>query len=153
MNKIQNNTEFFDDGIDWALLIGEPRDKFYTSANTLHYQVFDYVPDYVREYAKKNFHFYALSTMKQMPGQFIPNHTDKYYYFKNKYNLETTENIVRYCVMLQDWQPGHYFEIDGKPWTNWKRGEYCILKTGIPHRSANAGSVPKYTSQITGILK
>jgi hypothetical protein len=91
--------------------------------------------------------------IKQFPGQFIPRHKDKHYKFKSKNKGCDPKKILRYCIFLEDWKPGHYFEYDDKPIKTWSRGDIFVLEQGIFHRSANAGTVPKYTAQITGILK
>jgi len=40
-----------------------------------------------------------------------------------------------------------------QPIVNWKKGDYVELKEGVLHRGSNSGNVPKYTAQITGVLK
>ena len=88
---------------------------------------------------------------KQPPGNFIPNHRDRYWMFKQEHKVK--KDIIRYCVFLEDWKPGHYMDIEGKPIIKWKRGQFCILKEGIWHRGSNSGIEYKYTAQITGLLK
>ena len=91
--------------------------------------------------------------MKQPPGSFIPRHRDKHYRFKSKNKKTNAKKIIRYCVFLSDWKPGHYFEYDDKPIQPWKKGDILVLEKDVYHRSANAGTTFKYTAQITGGLK
>ena len=88
-----------------------------------------------------------------MPNMLIPLHKDKYYYFRKKFNISKNQNIFRVQIFLQDWMPGHYFEIEKKPIVKWHAGHYILLDKTMDHRSANVGKVPKYTAQVTGILK
>ena len=152
LGTLPNPTEFIDEGYEWILHTGRPRSEFYNDHNTLHYQIFGQVPDYIEECAKENFKIYATSIIKQNPGMIIPTHTDTYYYFKTQHNAED-EKIVRWCVFLDDWHPGHYFDMNGKPIVDWKRGDYVELNEGIQHTGSNCGSIPKYTAQITGVKK
>ena len=144
--------QFIDNGWEWELTYGYPQDKDYTDANTKMFQCVDNAPDKVIEYADRHFRKYSLTMIKQPPAQFVPEHKDKYYLFQQKYNLEDNSQIVRYCVFLEDRKPGHYFEVDGKPLIDWKAGDVAVLRPGIYHRSANAGTEFKYTAQITGLL-
>jgi hypothetical protein len=52
---------------------------------------------------------------------------------------------------MEDWKSGHYFEIDGKPLVQWKRGDYAIWNYDVPHMAFNMGIEPRYTIQITGM--
>lgn len=148
-----NLEKFIDKDFDWQLNYGYPQNKFYTNNNTELFQCFDNAPTPLLDFAKKTFLKYSITMIKQPPGNFIPNHVDKYYMFKKKFNISDNEDIVRYCIFLEDWMPGQYFEVNDVPFLNWKKGDICILKQGIYHRSANAGDTNKYTAQITGVLK
>ena len=109
------------------------------------------IPQYIIDTAKENFTIFSTSIIKQNPGMVIPEHSDTYYMFKKKHGIDT--EIVRWCIFLQDWQPGHYFDLKGKPMLEWKKGDYVELKEGILHRGSNSGLNPKYTAQITGVKK
>lgn len=151
LRRIPNPTKFTDKNYDWKFLYAAPHDKFYTKSKTKHYQVFGKVPQYIKKFAKDNFIKYSTSIIKQPPGNFIPNHRDRYWMFKQEHKVK--KDIIRYCVFLEDWKPGHYMDIEGKPIIKWKRGQFCILKEGIWHRGSNSGIEYKYTAQITGLLK
>ena len=152
LKNISTATEFVDDyTYDWVCHTSPDRSESYNDHNTIHYQIFDRVPEYIFNTANQHFDKFSTSIIKQNPGMFIPEHTDTYFKFKNEYNINN--HIIRWCVFLQDWQPGHYFDVIGLPIVEWKKGDYVELKEGVPHRSSNSGKVPKYTAQITGVKK
>lgn len=144
--------KFIDEGYDWKASTGYPQDEFFNDSNTNFHQSFDQAPSSVINFAKEKFSKYSLTMIRQPQGQFVPVHKDKYYMFKKKHNLESNKDIVRYCIFLEDWKPGHYFEINGKPFVEWSAGDIAVLRPEIYHRSVNAGTELKYTVQITGIL-
>jgi hemerythrin len=145
--------KFVDKGYEWILHYGYPQDEHYDNKNTELYQTFDTAPKEIIEYAKLHFQEnYSITMIKQMPGHFIPRHKDKHYKFKSKNKSCNHKKILRYCIFLEDWKPGHYFEYDDKPIKPWSRGDIIVLEPGVYHRSVNAGTVPKYTAQITGLL-
>ena len=45
---------------------------------------------------------------------------------------------------------GTAFEIAGKGFINWSRGDYVWWRNGVPHFAGNIGTEPRYTMQITG---
>ena len=149
LKSIPNVTKFIDKGYKWKPMYGYPQNKVYTNANTKLYEVFDVVPKYIKKYADKHFKIYSMSMIKQPPGQIIPEHNDTYYKFKKKHNID--KNVVRFCIFLEDWKPGHCFEINNKSIAHWKAGNYLVLKH--KHRGANIGNKFKYTAQITGVLQ
>ncbi len=148
MNIEFNN--FTDKGWDWKQGFGYPQDEFYTDANTKYYKCMDTAPDGIMKYADENFSNYSVSMVKQPPGNFIPYHTDGFFIFKERFGED--KPICRYQIFLEDWQPGHYFEVEGKSWAGWKKGDVCVLENER-HVSGNAGGTYKYTAQITGTLK
>ena len=149
--KIKNFTE---SNYTWILQYGYPQDEYYDNSNTFFYQSFDEAPDEIYKFANKYFlPNYSITMMKQPPGSFIPRHRDKHYRFKSKNKKINSNKIVRYCVFLSEWKPGHYFEYNDKPIKPWSRGQILVLEKDIYHRSANAGTQFKYTAQITGVLK
>jgi len=95
-------------------------------------------------YKNLTFTFYKMSTLEIMPE-----HSDHYRtyikLFQPKY-----ENVHRILIMLEDWKPGHYLEIDGVGITSWIAGDYFIWKNDCKHAAANIGIEDRYTLQITG---
>ena len=97
----------------------------------------------------------SVSSLLQSPGHVVPIHRDTFFKIKQSHDTKG-KTIVRAFIYLQDWAIGHFvqYENDGA-WhtsTDWKRGDGFIWDSSILHLSANAGLLPKYTLQISGIL-
>jgi len=88
--------------------------------------------------------FYKMKTLEIMPS-----HSDKYFKFQELFNVPSNK-ICRVILMLEDWKPGHYFELDGKGYVNWRKGDYFKWFNDCKHAAANIGIEDRYTLQITG---
>lgn len=94
----------------------------------------------------------------QLPGQVFIKHIDSCtsirgnsasedanYYFKHP------EKLARFLIALEDWQMGHMFAFGNTYWKQWKAGDIVHHSwIDIPHCTANASHVPRYTLQVTG---
>lgn len=89
------------------------------------------------------FTFYKMNTLEIMPE-----HVDHFNTYAKIHEVEK-KNIIRILVMLENWKPGHYLEIDGIGITNWISGDYFVWENDVPHAAANIGIEPRYTLQIT----
>ena len=72
---------------------------------------------------------------------------------KNCIDVEDVNKICRILIFLDDWKSGHYFELNGVPYTN---GLKVITFGGVgmtPHIAANLGVEDRYTMQITATLE
>ena len=87
--------------------------------------------------------------MHQLSGQ-PPSHVDTFYMVSKKFVVDPNE-CCRVNVFLEDWESGHYFEINETPVLQWQRGDAIIIEKDEPHLSGNFGMKPKYTMQITGV--
>jgi|TARA_B100001105_G_C22370934_1_gene435005 hypothetical protein len=101
---------------------------------------------------------YSVVTVnKLMPGCFIGPHNDTLYKLKKKVKDEghETEEMEAYRInmFLQDRLMGHYFEMDGDTWLDYKRGDYTIIDPNKIHLVANLGYQQRFTMQITGYAK
>ena len=56
----------------------------------------------------------------------------------------------RVLLFLEDWKPGHYFEMNSIGYTDWNAGDYVEWDCTVPHAASNIGIEPRYTLQITG---
>ena len=92
------------------------------------------------------FVFYRMDTLDIMPP-----HVDHFQTYVKLFKVNI-ENVYRAVVFLEDWKPGHYFEIDSKGCINWSAGDYVLWGSDIEHAAANIGTDPRYTLQITGTL-
>lgn len=139
---------------NWIPQYGYPQDEYYDNRNTIFYQSFDEAPIEIIKFAEEKFEKkYSITMIKQPPSSFIPRHRDKHYKFRSKNKKINYNKVVRYCIFLEDWKPGQYFEYDDKPIAIWSKGDILVLSKDVYHRSVNAGTQFKYTAQITGILK
>lgn len=99
--------------------------------------------DIFYNYKNPTFTFYKMSTLDIMPE-----HSDHYNTYMKLYGAEY-KNVHRILVMLEDWKPGHYLEIDGTGIVNWIAGDYFIWENDCKHAAANIGVEDRYTLQIT----
>lgn len=83
-------------------------------------------------------------------GDILPVHQDHYITYQRVFDIKDTKQIWRSIVFMENWSSGHYFEIDGKPFTKWCAGDYVAWNYDVPHMAANIGLTPRYTMQITG---
>jgi hypothetical protein len=95
------------------------------------------------DFKNMTFTFYRMNTLEIMPE-----HTDHYRTYLKLYDAKY-ENVHRILVMLDDWKPGHYLEIDGTGIVNWIAGDYFVWENSTPHAASNIGTEPRYSLQIT----
>lgn len=86
------------------------------------------------------------------PGKILPYHSDTYLKYIEHYKITDKSKIHRAIIFLEDWMPGHVFEVDGHPVYNYTKGTYVLWQNSTPHLAANIGPHNRYTLQITGIL-
>lgn len=92
--------------------------------------------------------FYRMTT-----GTVMPVHIDLYKRYIEVFKLQGREpSIRRALLLLEDWKPGHYLEVDGIPYVNWRAGDTVEWVYDTPHMAANIGLEDRYTLQITGHL-
>jgi hypothetical protein len=110
-------------------------------------------PHWMSEFKKhySGWKHFSWSVYKMTPGCVLPNHSDTYDRFKHIYNVPNAESIYRSIIFLEDWQSGHYFEIDHVPFTNWTAGTVVTWQNDTVHLAANVGMTDRYTLQITGV--
>ena len=88
--------------------------------------------------------FYRMDTCN-----ILPYHRDTYSYYRKLFNISDPTTIYRAIIFLEDWKPGHYFEIENTPIVQWKAGQWVMWNYDAPHMAANLGLDPRYTVQIT----
>jgi hypothetical protein len=90
--------------------------------------------------------FYRMKT-----GTVLPVHSDLYKRYIEVFDLQCREHTIhRALVFLEDWKPGHYFEVNGAPTVDWRAGSVVEWVYDTPHMAANIGLEDRYTLQITG---
>lgn len=93
----------------------------------------------------------GTSYYKMNPGKILPYHSDTYARYIDYNKIDNPQSIHRAIVFLEDWKPGHIFEIDGFPINNYTAGTFVLWQYDTPHMAANLGEEDRYTLQITGI--
>ena len=83
------------------------------------------------------------------PAVILPNHKDTYIRYKELFNC-SLNNVERAIIFLEDWQSGHYFEIENTPIIEWNMGDYVWWKGNAEHMAANVGATKRYTLHLTG---
>jgi hypothetical protein len=109
------------------------------------------MPDYIDSFnvfGLKNqvYCFYKMKTLEIMPV-----HSDQYLRYIDVFKADP-KKVCRVLVMLEDWKPGHYLEIDSVGYVNWKKGDWFLWQSDVPHAASNIGVEDRYTIQITGEL-
>lgn len=87
-----------------------------------------------------------------LPGQYMPLHSDLYIRWKHINKHQTTENIIRIIVMLEDCEPGQILQIGSELHTNWKSGNWFSWQGETPHAIYNMSLKNRYAIQLTGSL-
>ena len=131
----------------------------YPNGSALVHQSFQHeCPDWAHE-VKDMFDWvkYGQVTINKIdPGCFIPPHTDtmyKFYKFLDNNKITYKSNPVRYTMFLTDHKLGHFININGVTLDTYSKGDYTIIKPNQIHMVANIGPEPRYTLQVTGIVK
>lgn len=88
--------------------------------------------------------FYRMKTLEIMPV-----HSDHFRTYIKLFGANPSK-VCRVLIMLEDWKPGHYLEINGKGVVNWLAGDYFFWESTTPHAASNIGIEDRYTLQITG---
>jgi len=92
----------------------------------------------------------GYSFYRMDPLEIMPKHSDHYQNYCRVFDT-TPDKVYRMVIMLENWKPGHYFELDGVGYVNWKAGDWFKWKGDVPHAASNIGTEPRYTLQITGM--
>lgn len=109
------------------------------------------MPEYFEQFEnvfgliKQSFTVYRMETLEIMPV-----HSDHYRTYCRLNDVEY-DDVYRIVLMLEDWKPGHYFELDGVGYVNWKAGDWFKWRGDVPHAASNIGTEPRYTLQVTGV--
>lgn len=88
--------------------------------------------------------YYRMTT-----GTILPLHSDTYAKYRELFACGIGD-IVRCLVMPEDWQSGHYLEINNVLVDNWSAGDFFWWIGDTPHMAANIGVIDRYTIQLTG---
>lgn len=108
---------------------------------------------FIEFFNQKGWKDVGLSFYKMSTGTVMPVHRDVYKKYVEIFNLQGQERTIRRAlVLLEDWKPGHYLEVNGRPYVDWRAGQTVEWVFDTPHMAANVGLEDRYTLQITGHL-
>jgi len=108
---------------------------------------------FIQHFSALGWQHIGTSYYRMTSGTVMPVHQDRYVKYIDLFDLQGREySIRRALVLLEDWQPGHYLEVDGRPFVDWQAGTVVEWCYDTPHMAANIGLTPRYTLQITGHL-
>lgn len=106
----------------------------------------DFVNWFARTYKAKDI---GISYYKMPTGVILPTHKDTFKKYRALFKCNL-KDCIRAIVFLDEWHPGHVFEINGHSITNYKKGDFIFWQGSTPHMAANIGLTTRYTMQITG---
>lgn len=130
----------------------EWREQGYAHTNTTGtmYGGKNKMPEWVKKIGDNfNLKNQTYTIYKMTTLEIMPTHVDHFNTYTKIFKINKNK-IKRAIVFLEDWKPGHYFEIANKGLVNWQAGDYCIWDQHVPHAASNIGIEPRYTLQITG---
>jgi len=143
------NEQFNDPkSLEWWRSLGYTQTKFTGDMYDMRFEEPEWMDEF-RKYLPWDHFSWSIYRMK--PGCALPKHSDLYLRFRKLHNVDDFSKIRRAIVFLDDWQSGHYFDIDDTPILQWKAGEMVIWESDVPHCAANVGVTNRYTLQITGL--
>jgi len=126
-------------------------DELFTGAMCPHGEKHPSWTSKIVEWLEKDFgwkdigaNFYRMET-----GVILPTHADLYQEYTKKFNL-TQRQSERVLLLLEDWKPGHYLEVNGKPIVDWKAGYWVWWPGDMEHAASNIGIDYRYSLQLTG---
>ena len=106
---------------------------------------------FIEHYQLLGWNNIGVSYYRMTTGTVMPVHQDRYKRYVELFNLQGKEHTIRRAlVLLEDWKSGHYLELQGIPYTDWKAGQVVEWTYDPPHMAANIGLEDRYTLQITG---
>ena len=119
----------------------------------MRHQLPSWAYKFIDIYAEMGWKDIGLAFYRMPTGTVMPVHRDLYKRYVEIFNLQGREHTIRRALtLLEDWKPGHYLEVNGTPYVNWRAGDTVEWVYDTPHMAANIGLEDRYTLQITGHL-
>ena len=106
---------------------------------------------FIEIYTEMGWKDIGLAFYRMPTGTVMPVHSDLYKRYIELFDLAGKEQSIRRAlILMEDWKPGHYLEVNGIPYVNWPAGTTVEWPYDTPHSAANIGLQDRYTLQITG---
>lgn len=107
-------------------------------------------PDITKHFEDSyNLHDLRSLVIIEKTGTVTPRYRGNMTKYIKETDMPTNSTVWRGLVFLEDWCPGHYFEIDKKI-QQWSAGSYLLWSDDTEYTTANLGTMTKYTLQLTG---
>jgi len=111
------------------------------------------MPEWVAQFIPiVKLNYFSWSVYRMGPGRILPAHRDTYSRFCKIHNISNINDVIRYVIFLEDWQSGHYFEIENTPVVKWHAGQGVCWRGDTEHLAANLGFSDRFSLQLTGTL-
>jgi hypothetical protein len=128
-------------------------DKFCGGLADMRHELPTWAGKFIEIYENLGWHDVGIAFYCMPTGTVMPVHRDLYKKYIEVFKLQGQEhNIRRALLLLEDWKPGHYLEVNDKPYVNWMAGKTVEWYYNTAHMAANIGLEPRYSLQITGHL-
>jgi hypothetical protein len=126
-------------------------DKICGDLADMRHQLPSWAGKFVELYEQQGWKDVGIAFYRMPTGTVMPVHQDLYKRYIEIFNLQGQERTIRRAlILLEDWKPGHYLEVNSKPYVNWSAGKTVEWYYDTPHMAANIGLEDRYTLQITG---
>lgn len=92
-----------------------------------------------------------IKTIYQRPCEVNAIHADIFEKNETIFDFmnNTSEDVMRYYLFLEDWKPGHHFFAEDKVY-QWKAGDMVKFASYAVHGACNIGNLPKLSITFTG---
>jgi hypothetical protein len=119
----------------------------------MRHQLPSWTDRFINIYTERGWKDIGIAFYRMPTGTVMPVHSDLYKRYIELFNLQGREHTIRRALLLlEDWKPGHYLEVNGKPYVNWRAGDTTEWIYSTPHMAANIGLEDRYSLQLTGHL-
>lgn len=126
-------------------------EKFVGELADMRHQLPSWSDRFVSMYEDLGWKDVGMAFYRMRTGTVLPVHRDLYKRYVEVFKLKGKETSIRRAiVLLEDWHPGHYLEVNHCAYVHWKAGTIVEWTYDTPHMAANIGLEDRYTLQITG---
>ena len=146
--------EPFNDPVSVATWLAQGyHDKICGELADMRHKLPVWTQEFLDIYRERGWHDIGIAFYRMRTGTVMPVHRDLYKRYVDVFDLQGQQHRIRRAlVLLEDWRPGHYLEVAGKGYVNWKAGFTVEWYFDTPHMAANIGLTDRYSLQITGHL-
>lgn len=110
-----------------------------------------WIDKFIEIYEDRGWKDIGIAFYRMRTGTVMPVHQDLYKRYIELFDLQGKETTIRRALLLlEDWQPGHYLEVNGRAYVHWRAGDVVEWVYDTPHMAANIGLTDRYSLQITG---